>query len=72
MVQKGSGEGQNRALVCGGQMEQERRSMMVMMSLILVGFQLGPCCSVGRAQAVCAGVKGSIPGWDAMEFFPSC
>ena len=29
MVPKGSGKGQNWALVCGGQMEQESRSRMV-------------------------------------------
>ena len=31
MVLKGSGIGENRVLVCGGQMEQEGRSRMVEM-----------------------------------------
>ena len=39
MVPKGSGKGQKRALVCGGQMEQESRSRMVEMSLLLVGLR---------------------------------
>ena len=69
MVLKGSGKGQNRALVCGGQMEQEGRSWMVEMSLVLVGFRPGPGSSVGRAQAASAGVPGSIPGWDMLAFF---
>ena len=69
MVPKGSGEGQNRALVCGGQMEQEGRSSMVKMSLVLVGFRPGPGSSVGRAPAASAGVPGSIPGWAVLTFF---
>ena len=72
MVPKGNGKGQNRALVCGGQMEQEGRSRMVKMSLVLVGFWPGAGSSVGRAQAASAGVPGSIPGWDVLAFFPSC
>ena len=68
MVPKGSGKGQNRALVCGGQMEQEGRSRM---SLVLVGLQPGPGSSVGRAPAASAGVPGSIPGWDVLAFYPS-
>ena len=40
VVPKGSGKGQNRALVCGGQVEQEGRSRMVEVSLVLVGFWL--------------------------------
>ena len=63
MVLKGSGKGQNCALVCGGQMEQEGRSRMVKMLLVR---------SVGRAPAASAGVPGSIPGWDVLAFFPSC
>ena len=72
MVAKGSGEGQNRALACGGQMELEGRSRMVEMSLILVGFQPGPGSSVGRAPATSAEAPGSIPGWSVWHFFPSC
>ena len=72
MVPKGSGKGQNRALVCGGQMEQEGKTRMVEMSLVLVWFQPGPGSSVGRAPAASAGVPGSIPGWDVLVFFPSC
>ena len=72
MVPKGSGKGQSRALSCGGQMEQEGRSRMVEMSLVLIGFQPGPGSSVGRAPAAFAGVPGSIPGWDMLAFFPSC
>ena len=71
MVPKGSRKGQNRALVCGGQMEQEGRSRMVKMSLVLVGLRPGPGSSVGRAPAASAGVPGSLPGWDVLEFFPS-
>ena len=71
MVPKGSGEGQNCALVCGGQMEQEGRSRMVGMSLVLVGFRPGPGSSVGRAPAASAGVPGSIPGWVAVFIFSS-
>ena len=66
MVPKGSGKGQNRALVCDSQMEQEGRSRMAEMSLILVGFRPGPGSSVGRAPAMSAGVPGSIPGWDVL------
>ena len=69
MVTKGSGKGQNRALVCGGQMEQEDRSRMVEMSLVLVGFWPGPVSSVGRAPAASAGVPDSIRGWDVLAFF---
>ena len=72
MVPKGSGKGENCALVCGGQMEQEGSSRMVEMSLVLVGFPPGPGSSVGRAPAASAGVWGSIPGWDVLAFFPSC
>ena len=70
-VLKGSGEGQNRALVCGGQMEQEGRSRMAEMSLVLVGFRPGPSNSVGR-PAVSAGVPGSIPDWGVLAFSLSC
>ena len=69
MVPKGSGKGQNRTLVCGGQMEKEGRSRMVKMSLVLVGFRPGPGGSVGRAPAASAVVLGSIPGWDVLAFF---
>ena len=72
MVPKGSGKGHNRALVCGGQMEQEGRSRMVKMSLVLVAFRPGPGSSVGSALATSAGVPGSIPGWGMLAFFPSC
>ena len=72
MVPTGSGIGQNRALVCGGQMEQEGRSRMVEMSLLLVGLRPGPSSSVGREPAASAGVPGSIPGWDVLAIFPSC
>ena len=72
IVPKGSGKGQNRALVCGGQREWEGRSRMVKMSLVLVGFGPGPGSSVGRAPAASAGVPVSIPGWDVSAFFPSC
>ena len=50
-------------------MEQEGRSRMVEMSLILVGFRPGPGSSVGRAAAGSGGVTGSIPGWDVLAFF---
>ena len=50
-------------------MEQEGRSRMVEMSLILVGFQPGPSSLVGRATAASAGVPGSIPGWSVLAFF---
>ena len=69
MIPKRSGKGQNCALVCGGQMEQEGRRRMVKMSLVLVGFRPGPGSSVGRAPAASAGVPGSIPGWDMLAFF---
>ena len=69
MVPKGSGKGQKRALVCGGQMEHEGRSRMVKMSLILVGFRPGPDSSVCTAPAASAGLPGSIPGWDVLAFF---
>ena len=69
MVPKGSRKGQNRALVCYGQMEQEGRSRMVEMSLVLVGFRSGPGSSVGRAPAASTGVPGSIPGWGVLAFF---
>ena len=72
MVPKGSGKGQNCALVCGSQMEQEGRSRMVEMLLVLVEFWPGPGSSVSRAPAASAGVPGSIPGWDVLAFFPSC
>ena len=39
MVPRGSGKGQNRALVCGGQMEQEGKSRMVKVLLVLVGLR---------------------------------
>ena len=42
MVPKGSGKGQNRALVCGGQMEQEPSKWQKQdgeMSLVLVEFR---------------------------------
>ena len=71
MVPKGSGKGRNHALVCVGQMEQEGRSRMVEMSIVLVGFWPGPDSSVGRAPATSAGVPGSIPGWGALAFFPT-
>ena len=69
MVPKGSGKGQNRVLVCGGQTEQEGRSRMTEMSLVLVGFRAGTGSSVGRAPAASAGVPGSIPGWGVLAFF---
>ena len=72
MVPKGSEKGQNRILVCGGQMEQEGRSRMVKMSRVQVGFWPGSGSSVRRAPAASAGVPGSIPGWDVLAFFPSC
>ena len=64
MVPKRSGKGQNRAVVCGGQMEQEGRRRMVQMSFVLVGFRPGPGSSVGRAPAASGGVPSSNPGWD--------
>ena len=69
MVSKGSGKGQNRALFRGGQMEQEGKTRMVEMSLVLVWFQPGPGSSVGRAPAASVGVPGSIPGWHVLAFF---
>ena len=72
MVLKGSRRGQNHALVFGGQMDQEGRSRMVEMSLVLVGFRPGAGSSVGRAPAASAGVPGTIPGWCLYGFSPSC
>ena len=72
MVPKRSEEGQNHAVVCGGQMEQEGRSRMVEMSFVLVGFRPGPGSSVGRALAPSVGVPVSIPGLSVLAFFPSC
>ena len=68
IVPKGNVKGQNRALVCGSQIEQEGRSRMVEMSLVLVGFWSGPGSSVGRAPATSAAVQGSIPGWGVLAF----
>ena len=65
-------KGQNGALACGVQMEQEGRSRMVEMLLVLVEFWPGPGGSVGGAPAASAGVPGSIPGWGMFAHFPSC
>ena len=74
VVPKGSGKGQNRALVCGSLMEQEGRGWKVEleMSIVLVVFRPGPGSPVGRTPAASAGVQGSIPGWGVLAFFPSC
>ena len=62
----------NRALVCGGQMEQEGRSRMVEMSLVLVGlWAWSRQLSWQSTSRVCWSPR-IFPGWDVLAFFPSC